>query len=224
MKKSQRIALMIFCVGILVFLTILFWSFVYSNIILPFALTIWLLLRVFVLSADQINIWMLVVISGGLFILFRLRGQPPANLPNEPPDTNYFFNNISLWRIWIQFGAYDEAEKETIRRELTFMLVSMYKSRQHGTADFEVVDAMKHREIVLPEPVYEFLFPAMLETPKNFWLKKLRLIQQSPRKWIRSWTGRDVAEYYVAVEAVLNFMETSLELTHGPESYQTGHD
>ena len=224
MKKSQRIAILIFCAGVLVFLSILFWPFVMANILMPLALTAWLLLRVFILSIDQSLIWLVVILLAVIFVLTQVRTHVEAPVADESSETNALVSSVTLWRIWIQFGALDKAEVETIRRELTYLLVSIFKTRQQAVADFEVVDALKDREIPLPEPVYSFLFPAKPEYPKNPWLKRFRLIQEAPQKWIRRWSGRDLAEYYKAIDTVLKFMETSLELTHDSESFETGHD
>jgi hypothetical protein len=92
------------------------------------------------------------------------------------------------------------------------MVASIYTSNPRGSASFEAYNALKQRRIALPDHIHTFLFPDESAGPKRFWKKALEWIQQAPRGWLRKWTRRDVAEYRQAIDEVLTFVETSLEM------------
>jgi hypothetical protein len=120
--------------------------------------------------------------------------------------------SVGLWRGFIIIST-DEIDKDNpLKRELAQLLVSMYVSKQRGATSYEVSAALRQRQIPLPEPIYAFLFAEELPRPKRFFAQALRSIRLAPRRWVRKWSGRDVKEYYQNIQAVLTFMETSLEM------------
>jgi hypothetical protein len=67
----------------------------------------------------------------------------------------------------------------------------------------------------LPARIYAFLFPEETQVAKRSWKLRLQQLAESPRRWLRRWTGRDRAQYYQAIEETLTFMEALMEVRHG---------
>ena len=97
----------------------------------------------------------------------------------------------------------------------------MYTSRQPETPHWEVYEALRLRQIPLPENIYAFLFPDKPLGGRPSFRQVLHTIRSAPKKWARRWTDRDVAAYYRSIEEVVNFMESSMEITHDDEHLNT---
>ena len=103
-----------------------------------------------------------------------------------------------------------------------WLLTSMYFSQQHAAAHFEIKEALEQHQIPLPEHVYAFLFSkepeesrqTFFQNPLRYFKQIAHSIRLAARKKIRKWTGREVAEYYQAIDEVLSLMETTLEIKY----------
>ncbi len=212
MSTSRRLILFIFLLAVLILLGVVFAPFVLSQIIQPFALVIWLLLRLFVLSIDQKYYWGLLIAAGAFFAIRRLILSLEADRPAGQSGAVTALS-ADKWRSDIHYAASDIQERSAFKRELTRMFISLYTSRQQGAAYSEIHEALEQRQIPLPEGVYSFLFPhPPQETGRPAILRWIRTIRRAPRTWIRQWTGQEAREYYQAVEEVLSFLENALEI------------
>ncbi len=109
----------------------------------------------------------------------------------------------------IELAAGGSEEQAILKRELARVLVSMYTYRRSGSAYFEVYEPLRQRKIPLPEGVWSFIFS---KEPSGGKLNQRQSILQAAQSRIRKWTRRDAAECYQAVDEVLGFMESSLEM------------
>lgn len=77
---------------------LLFWPFILNNIIKPTALTVWFLIRMLVLSVDQIYFWWAIILVA-LILLFRfLPEELIAIQSDDHRASNATIENIEYWR------------------------------------------------------------------------------------------------------------------------------
>jgi hypothetical protein len=200
---------------VLLMACIIFEPFVMNEILIPIAAAIWLLLRIFVLSVDQIYYWVGLTVLGFMFVAFRiihhLINRPAPLRLESSPDPSLALMNAEAWRNRIQLAAGGPAEQAILKRELAWVLVSMYTFRQSGSAYHEVYEPLRQRKIPLPDKVWSFIFAQDPPVRKTGFLSSIRQVFQ---KRIDQWSGRETAEYYEKIEEVLSFLETSLEMNN----------
>ena len=212
MNISKRVVISILITAIVLFAGMLFWPFILSNIIKPIALVVWVLLRILVLSIDQKYFWGAIIFVVVIF-LFRLLPQEQAAIQsNSYPETNATIRTIGYWRILFTFNDQDVRDEKTIKRELLYLLTSLYASKQRTSTNFGEYDALQRGEIPLPEGIYTFLFSEEPQESGNPIKKLLQSIRKTPRKWIRKLTGQEKDDHYRIIDEVLSFMETTLEI------------
>jgi Ca2+/Na+ antiporter len=227
MPKKKRTVLLSLIAVILLLLGLIFRQYVMDDIVMPVALVFWLLLRIFVLSIDQSIYWGVGILLVVVYVFYRMfQGQSGEQLV-ELPDPNPILNNLEFWRASIMLTSDQGGEKNALKQEIISLLVSMYSSHHPDSANFQIYDALRQGQIPLPERVQAFLFnqkpeepqPSLFKDPVAAIVNFFPSIHQVVHNWIRQRTGRDRAEYYQAIEEVLEFMENSLEMKHDDESY-----
>ena len=212
MKFSRRLVISLLVAAIVLFVGLLFWPFIRSNIVEPTALALWLLLRILVLSIDQKYFWYAAIILAVIFLFRLLRQEAPSIQEDTQRDTNATIQNIGYWRVLFTYNDQDVRDEKILKRKLMGLLTSLYTSKQSTSNDFRVYDALQQGRIPLPENIRTFLFPAEPQESGGRIERFLQSIQQTLRKWIRQWTGREKVEYYRMIDEVLDFVETSLEI------------
>ncbi len=215
MKSHWRLVVFAAVLGVLILLGLVFAPFVVDTLLMPLATTLWLLLRLFVLSIHQKYFWTLLIFAMIVWALYRL--SPQLQVKEEEPDLefNATLDEIRTWRIDLINSPTTELGQFATRRELVRMLVSLYLPRQHGAIYMDVEADLKEGRIPLPENLYTFLFPKETPADKRPLLRELRKLSQAPARLLRRWTGREAADYYRAVDDVLSFIENSLETEYG---------
>ena len=214
MKFSRRVVILLLVAATVLFVGLLFWSFIRNNILEPTAAALWLLLRILVLSIDQKYFWYTAIFLAVIFLFRLLRQEQPSIQSDAYPDTNATILNIGYWRVLFTYNDQDVRDEKILRRELTRLLTALYASN-----DFRVYEALQGGRIPLPENIHTFLFPAEPQESGGPIKRLLQSIQQIPRKWIRQWTGREKAEYYRMIDEVLDFVETSLEIKNDDRKF-----
>lgn len=225
-NRSKRFVLVSLVATLVLFLGLLFWPFVLATILQPIALVLWLLVRILVLSIHQKYFWYALIFAAVLVLLRLLRQtqtEPPAQASFE---TNTTLTSISYWRALFLYNGQDVLEDTPLKRQLAGLLTSLYAWKQGTPNDFRVNDALQQGTIPLPETVHAFLFPQQPE-PVGPLKKFLQAIQKTPRRWIRQWTGQAKTEHDQKIEAILGFLESSLEInddnrTHTETKPRTG--
>ena len=214
MNPSRRVVIAFLIAGVVLFLGMLFWPFIVKDIIEPITLVVWLLLRILVLSIHQKYIWY-VVIFAAFFFLFRFLPQEQSDIQSSVSrEPNTTILNIAYWRNLFIYNGQNVREEETLRRELTYLLTSLHASHQSTSNNFLIHDALQKGEIPLPGHIHAFLFSQELPASGGLLKRFSQSIRKTPQKWIRQWTGQEKAEHFQMIAEVLNFMETSLEITH----------
>ncbi len=230
MEKYRPLLFFVLLAGLILF-GLVFWQFIVDDIIVPVALVVWLFLRLFVLSIDQQVYWWALVLLGALLLLIRLFAEmSPVESLRQPSDSNAVLDRVAFWKTSILGFSPESWKSITIRRDLIWLLAGLYATRQPGSLNFEIEEILRERRIPLPEPVYAFLFaqappppPPFFKHPLESIRHRLATLRQAPQKWIHRWSGREKADYYVAIDQVLTFMENSLEIKNDDEPFDP-HD
>jgi hypothetical protein len=225
--KRTRIYFLMFGVGLLVLFGLIFQEFLYANIILPSATVVWILLRVFILSIDQQYYWGLLILVVAGFTIFRIAQNLKNNQPIVVQVTNPTVDGVTQWRQALLFSGQAHGEINSVKRELIWLLTMVYASQQQGVVNYRVREALEQGEIPLPEEIYRFLFSGAAVSPRKSLFKHplgavqdwLDTIRSYPHKWMRRWSGRETADYYLAIDKALSVMETSLEIKHDHDPF-----
>jgi hypothetical protein len=209
---SRRGVVFVFFLLIVLLVGMLFWPFILNEIIKPISLVVWLFLRIFVLSIDQKYYWTAIIFVVVIF-LYRLFLPVQSTVSSEEfTDSNKTISTIGYWRRLFIPTDRNTHDDIILKRELARLLVSLYGTKQHTSADFRLYDALHRGEIPLPETIHTFLFSEEPQKSGRTIKKFLQSIRKTPRKWIRHWTGQETAEHYQMIDEVLSFMEISLEM------------
>jgi hypothetical protein len=212
MKTSQRVVLACLVAAILLLAGLLFWPFIFSNIIKPTALVLWLLLRILVLSIDQKYFWYTLIFVAAFFVFRVLSHAREIVQPEVYLQSNVTLDNIEYWRVRFAGNSHNLWEEKTLKRDLLHLLVSCYASNQNTTNNFDVYQALEQGEFPLPEHIRDFLFSQEPREPDRSIKSFFRSVRATPQKWIHRWTGQEKARQYQRIAEVLSFMETSLEI------------
>ena len=213
MNLSRRVVLSLLVAAIVLFLGMLFWPFIVNNIVRPAALVVWLLLRILVLSIHQKYFWYAVIFAA-FIVLFRLFPREQSEIQSNVRPENGTMITIGYWRGLLTYSGHNVREDTTLQRELTHLLTSLYASKQSTANNWGLQDALQGGRIPLPRNIHTILFsqePPRSGGPLKTFFQSLR---ETPRRWIRQWTGQEKTAYYQMIDEVLKFMETSLELNH----------
>ncbi len=206
-----------FVLLVILFLGLINWPYVYGQILMPLATTVWLLLRLFVLSIGQQYYWTALVILA-LLIAFRLlpRIQMESDLEHAPLS-NETVNSIWMWRRLYVPGDTLVSDDRVIQQQMSHMLVALHACRLHVQPDFQLYDALRKGDIPLPKQIHDMAFHEE-PTAKVHPLKRLiRAARARPVKWIRHATGQDKVEHYRMIDEMLTYLETSLEMNNDSE-------
>jgi hypothetical protein len=211
MNKTRGMIVSIFFISLTILAVILFWSAIYDYIIMPIALTVWLLLRIFILSIDQKYYWWALIFAA-LVIAYRLlqSGKSAAPAQNNP-ENNETMTAIDRWHSLFSLVDNHTRDEKALKQELIHLVASVYASKQHVSPNFLFYDALKNGEISLPAHVHAYLFPD--DSPKKS--RSLKTLaqntRQAARKWLRQWNGQAAADHYRMINEILNIVDTSLE-------------
>jgi hypothetical protein len=210
MQKNLRFLVLFLVAGLGLMLGLLFPQFLLTEVLLPASTVVWLLLRLFVLSIDQEVYWWCLVAAVVMIAAVRL--MPALYVPLRAAAPPPVGDAVDRWRNSILLNIRSSADTDTLRRDMSWLLAEMYFSHG-GPAQFEIRRELAARQIPLPPSVHAFLFPS----PKPPSRPVARAVQSAAlalRTWSARRTGRETAEYLRAIDDVLTFMETSLEMTY----------
>lgn len=212
MNISRRLIVSFLVAAIILFVGLLFWPFIFHNIIEPTAAAVWLLLRILVLSIDQKYFWYASILVAVIFLFRLLPREQSAIQTNSYAHMNATITHIGYWRVLFTYDGQDVRDEKTLKRELIHLLTSLYASKQSASNNFAVYEALQRGEIPLPQHMHTFLFPVELQDSGGPMKRFIQSIRKRARKWIRQRTGQEKADHYRMIDEVLNFLETSLEI------------
>jgi hypothetical protein len=217
MNISRHVIVSILFLLVITFAGILYWPLIVEDILAPTALVLWLLLRIFVLSIDQIYYWGALIFIV-LFVLFRLLPSEPASAPSgDLQDKNEAIETIEYWRSIFTLADGNAHDERFLRKELAYLVASVYATKQRASPNFLFYDALQRGELALPEQMRTFLFPGDTQETRGSVRRMLSAAREMPGKWIRRWRGQDAADHYQMIDEVLGFVEASLEVKNDTE-------
>lgn len=212
MNVSRRLVVSIFFVLVFLFIGLVFWPFILTEIIRPISIVAWLLLRVSVLAIDQKFYWGALIFVM-VFCLYRLLppGQP-ATYPEVSESSNATLRAIDYWRNIFFLTGHENYGSQNLKRELIRLVIAHYATKQRTTVNFEIYEALQSRELPLPEHIYSYLFAAEPQNTDRSLKARLQTLANAPQKWLRSVSGQEAAEHKRMINEVLVFLETALEI------------
>ena len=197
-----------------------YWPFILNDIIAPTSLVVWVLLRIFVLSIDQKYYWAAIIFITSFFLYRRLLPRDSLEIQSEDlQNPNATMSRIGYWHGMFAVTDYKIQEDKILKKELAYLLLSLYATNQRTTADFRLYDALQSGQIPLPENIHTLLFTEEPKESKRSIKGLLCSIKKNTRKWLRRWTGLEAAEHYRMIDEVLCFMETSMEIKNDERKY-----
>jgi hypothetical protein len=217
MKLSKRTSLVIILLGLVILLGILLRAFLYENLVRPMALVFLVFWRI-VLSVDQQYYWFLLIVAAVLYIFYRITRMTEVAEETQLPPSNDTLETLRYWRTSIMLTSDETSQNNMLRRDLWGILAMMVAIQQPGKSQIELYDALKQRQIPLPENIYSFLFPSEPPITGGSLSRLLQSVWLKLARWRQRLSGREIADYYLSIEEVLNFMETAMEMKNDNES------
>jgi len=216
MAHTKRILLFSFSFIFILFLVIVFWPFIFTKIIVPISTVIWIGLRMFVLSLDQSLYWVVFTLGIMVLILRRLV-QWESNTENDKTlGVVVKFRDIETWHNKLSIYANTITEQESIRQKLLDLVAAWYAAEQEDKIPYLVSDAMRRKEIPLPDSIYTILFTEETEENERSFKRMLKKILHAPANWMmqkRIQRNRAMETRRMITE-VLTYLETSLEINN----------
>jgi hypothetical protein len=190
----------------LVLVALCFGSDVIEGFLKPTAAAIWALLRIFVLSVDQIKLWAFMALAAALLAIVRaataiMDASQGWQAPADEADENALAHSIRYWRYLLSEAPSGRRDIATTRNVFIRLLISARAAKERVAGDFTLRDDFQARRIPLPDEVYGLLFA---EEPRS---RRTRL-----RAWLDRATGRDRAEYHRAVALFFEYLESYMEI------------
>jgi hypothetical protein len=225
-RRSRALVVGAFFLAVILFVGLLFWPFVLAEIITPTSLAAWVLLRIFVLSVDQHYYWMAIIFITSIFLYLRLLPpSQPALQAEESQRLNETMRTLDYWRSLFYLVDQRVQNDEMLKKGLARLLLLQYATQQRTLADFRLYEALQRGEVPLPEEIYAFLFAQEPQPAERSFIARIRRraqsIRNTPRQWIRRWTGQESAERCRMVDQILCLMETSLEMKNDDGKFES---
>ncbi len=209
MTSIQKRVVVLVAISMVLFLGILFWPFLYNQLIFPLSKLLWILLRIFVLSVDQKYYWGGLIFAIIFLAIRRIAKQVSlAETADEFSPPHESFRDIEYWRS--VFNLID-FEQQPVKSELVHLLARVYASTHGIKADFHVLEEFKNGRIALPGKIRNFLFPDEPVPSKNPFKKMQHFIRQAVQSGFYRTAGRRKEAFYQSVCEVMSYMESSLE-------------
>lgn len=205
MNKISRFALFVFILGMILFLGLLFSGWVVPNIVQPVAETIWLFLRVFILSVGQVYYWTLLSIAVVIWAIYRLTRRKSPVLPEEITVGNEAIRNLQKWQEATKLSKHDGTGQTIVREKLFRLLISHYAAMQQSPNQLEIRQGIEECRLPLPNSVYNFLFPSQDKRPIKL---SLGALYQAIHLWYCRISGQEEAEFNQMIDELTDFIKT----------------
>ena len=205
MNKISRFALFIFILGIILFFGLVFSAWVVPNIVQPVAETIWLFLRVFILSTDQVVYWNLLSIAVVIWVIYRFTRRKSPVLPEEGTVRNEAISKLKNWQEALVCSKHDRNARNIARDKLLWLLISHYAAIQQNPNQLEIRQDLEQRRLSLPNSVYNFLFLSEFQRPIK---PSLRALYHAVHRWYCRISGQEEAVFDRMIDELIDFMKT----------------
>ncbi len=205
MSKTHRLALFIFVLGAILFLGLAFSGWVFPNIVQPVAQTIWLFLRIFILSVDQVYYWNLLLIAVVIWVLYRFIRRKSPVAPEGTFIRNEAISNLRNWQAALAYSRQGGSDRDITRSRLLQLVISHFAASQPGRNWIDIQQDLEGRRLALPDSVYDFFFPSAAANTQN---PSLAAISLAFRRWYRRISGQEEATFNRMLDELVDFMKT----------------
>ncbi len=223
MKLSRRTAWLLLLLGVGLSLGIIFRAFLVENVVVPIATLLSLFWRVLI-SVHQAIYWGAVIALAAVLVVRRLYQMAGHEEEQYVPASDSILSAIESRRRLLQASGEAGYASVTLKRDLRRMLVGVYAAKQPEAVPFVIEDALRLRQLPLPDRIYGFLFDEEAQGKEPGWRQRLLQFAATPERWRRHWTGIDKVEFHQALEETLAYMETLMEVKHGNDDFNPSGD
>ncbi len=182
---------------------LVFSAWTIPHVVQPVAETIWLFLRVFILSVDQVYYWDLLLIAVILWGMYRFARRKSLVQQGDVPPKNETIANVLNWQESLKYSIHNGIERDIARDKLLRLIIVHYATRQPGVEMSKIEQDLERHLLPLPDTVYAFLFLSKSNSHNSFWLSALR---QSFQRWYRHIRGEEQAEFDHMIDDLINFL------------------
>jgi hypothetical protein len=204
MDRIKAYMFPLLALALLVALVDSFRTFFVTNIIQPIALMCWAIWRI-IISVDQSVYWIVLIVVCSIPVL-RLIPRDNAHRPKAAYDYKYQTRNrVEYWKTLITDATLGKEDAENLRESLKKLLGSVIPHIE-GADPTDLEEATEIEKVPLSPRARRFL----LSSNES---KYLSIISVSPR-WLRKWVAKFTARDSTALNEILEWMETEMEISH----------
>lgn len=211
MNKVGRFSLFIFIMILILFLGLIFSAWVVPHIVQPASETIWLFLRLFILSVDQLDYWNIISIAALIWIIYRLARRKPSKQPEGSRVKNEIRDNLQNWREFLIQAKHHRGDRGPLRDKLLRLLISHYASRQPQLDQAEIGQGLEQHQLPLPGSVYDFLFGAENQTSGRL---SPHAISHPIQRWYQRISGQDETDINPMIDDLIYVFNARVENDH----------
>ncbi len=223
MKISRRTALVILTLGLVLLVGIIFRQFILDVFVTPLAVVFWLFWRL-AITVDQAIYWGFLILAILAYLAVNSQSHNENIEQSDGSAINAVLENVKYWQMAIGLNFDDLDRPNILKSNLGKLLATVYTLKQPGTTFMEIYEQLKSRQLDVPEKICAFLFPETKIGGRRPIMQVLRSLVQAPARWLRHWSGRDVAEYNQMIAEVITFMESLMEMDHDDTNHVSPTD
>ncbi len=210
MDRLVKLGALFLVLGLFLGLAIAFPSLLMGYLVEPLAISLWLAWRV-VLSVDQSVYWtLLILVCSTLMLAFLSYGERDT-ATEERTGGRGLGVRLERWQLLLKAAAREDDEDSELRMRLRSLLASVIGAAvESDPAPLEKALAMK--KISLPPEAQRYLFPSPTDN-KGVGARLPHLLSR-PADWFRRLIGRQTLQDGAAIEELLGWMESTMEIRH----------
>lgn len=206
--KARRFALGLFLLGLLLFLGLLFSSWIVPHLLLPAATAVWFFLRIFILSISQESVWWLLTLAVAIWSIYRLTRRPAPVATKKTVIQQAAESSLRDWQEALSASTDEDRQRSLIQRKLLLLITSFYEAQQQDSNPVEIRLALEQRRLPLPDAAYQFLVQPEPAQPRRL---SWRGLSRRCRRWVRRLTGRSTAEFQRMIDELILFLDPTME-------------
>lgn len=192
--------------ALFVSLVVGFRSFLIANIVEPIALLCWAAWRI-VSSVDQHIYWVMLIVLCSILVV---RLVPSSKMDSPGLAYNYRYqlpDRVAHWQTRMKDAILGKDETEQLRDGLSNLLMSVIGQVERSDQK-DLEELVAAGRIPLSPAARQFLCPPQGKHGT------VSLNHQLLPRWLRRWKGRFFHQDHTAIDEILKWMETEMEISH----------
>lgn len=211
MDKLKRFVFLILVLSAFAGTTVGFRVFFMTKIIEPIAVLFWTAWRI-IISVNQNIYWMILIVICS-FLMFHL--LPVRRENSSSPAYTYRYkspNQVEYWQTLMEESILGKEEGERLRINLENLFKSINaKPGRNVSSDLE--ENAANGQIPLPLRMKRCLFPSKQSDSVYFQNHHFGIMSIIPKR-LRRWAGKFISQDATAIDEILEYMETEMEMSH----------